>query len=171
MAMGLSVSVTFAILLTATLVSFGILYTSFENAYISLHEASTDQNAALLKMRTALLELSSYRNTTLGNVSFYDVNFTLTNAGCTLSPPKWRFVYDGTYDTFSDIVVQDIEYLLPGDSINVTVQNVPKDSTVHSLVINTGTGCSMKIKWEWVGNQTQGSAEVLGSAWYCPVEG
>ncbi|WP_297439383.1 hypothetical protein [Thermococcus sp.] len=169
--MGLSVSATFAILLTATLVSFGMLYTSFENAYTLVHEASADQNAALLKAKTAMLELSSYSNTTLDNVSFYDINFTLTNDGCTLSPPQWRFVYDGTYDTTSDVVVQDEEYLFPGDSINVTVQNVPKDSTVHSLVINTETGCNMKIKWKWVGNQTQGTAEVLSSAWYCPVEG
>ncbi|CAD5244570.1 hypothetical protein [Thermococcus camini] len=169
--MGLSVPAAFAVIVTAALVSFGLLYTSGESAYSMIHEAGEDYNQMVLRAKTAELALSSYNYTTDGTVLVYDMTFNLTNEGTTLSPARWAFIYDGRLDD-SAILISGDEYLLPGDSMTVTVQNIPKvELEVHSLVISTEVGCALKVKWEWVGNRTNGSPRVVGSAWYCPVEG
>ncbi len=169
--MGVSVPAAFAVLLIATLVSFGMLYVSSENAYSMVHEATEDYNQMALKVKTAELGLEGYTYTTLPNVTVYDITFNITNLGTTLSPPKWTYIYDGDL-TASKVLASGDEYLLPGEWTTVTVQNLQKDPTdVHSLVISTEVGCGLKIKWRWEGNTTNGSPRVISSAWYCPVEG
>ncbi len=170
--MGFSVSAAFALLLTAALVSAGTLYLAAENAYSQISAASSDHNSALLMARTSLLEAGLYNYSTISGISLYNITFNITNRGSTLSPGRWSFIYDGTLVTTSGTVsVQNTPYLLPGETTLVTVQNVPKDTVVHSLVISTETGCSLKIKWEWTGNTTVGSPRLVTTAWYCPVEG
>ncbi len=170
--MGFSVSATFAILFTATLLSIGILYVATENAFGYVKEATSDYNNAFLKAKTSLLEGDLYNYSTISGISLYNITFNVTNEGTTLSPKEWSFIYDGNLVTTAGVVdIQNESYLLPGEVILVTVQNVPKDTLVHSLVINTETGCNLKINWEWVGNITVGWPKLLVSAWYCPVEG
>ena len=170
--MGFSVSVAFAILFTAALVSAGMLYVAVENTYTQVSTATSDYNSAFLKAKTSMLEAGLYNYSTISGISLYNVTFNITNRGTTLSPGKWSFIYDGNLVTTSGTVeIEYKTYLLPGEVILLTVQNVPKDSTIHSLVVSTETGCSLKIKWEWTGNTTVGEPELILSAWYCPVEG
>lgn len=170
--MGFSVSAAFAILFTATLLSIGMLYVTTENVYEHVKEATSDYNNALLKAKTSFLEADLYNYSTIPGISLYNITFNVTNKGTTLSPKEWSFIYNGSLVTATGVVdIENKPYLLPGEVILVTVQNVPKDTLVHSLIINTETGCSLKIKWEWVGNTTVGSPKLLISAWYCPVEG
>lgn len=170
--MGFSVSAAFALLLTAALVSAGTLYLAMENAYSQISAASSDYDSALLMAKTSLLEADIYNYSTISGIPLYNITFNITNRGSTLSPGKWSFIYDGSFVTASGTVyIQNTQYLLPGEVTLVTVQNVPKDTVVHSLVISTETGCSLKIKWEWVGNTTTGSPQLVTTAWYCPVEG
>jgi len=169
--MGVSGPVVFAVLLISTIVSFGMLYASGESAYSMFHKASVEYNAMQLKLRTAELKLVNYSCQTLPNLTVYDISFNITNAGSILSPPKWVYIYDGELAGAS-VVGPAVKYVLPGENVVVTVQNVPKVANVtHSLVISTEVGCALKIKWEWVGNSTNGWPQVIGSAWYCPVEG
>lgn len=169
--MGVSGPVAFAVLLIASLVSFGMLYASGETLYSMMHRAETDHTAIALKMKTSELVLQNYTYDTNTNVTVYDITFTVLNAGNTLSPEKWTYIFDGFLDNTS-VVGSTEKYLLPGEAINVTVQNMQKENgVVHSLVISTEVGCGLKIKWEWSGNVTDGSPQVIGSAWYCPVEG
>jgi len=165
---GFSVSAAFAILVIGALVSFGLLYTTFENSYTSIQGASYYHQRQLIEQQNAKLELSSYSYNTSSLVALYDVTFNLTNRGTTLEPGKWSFIYDGIYDNTS-VTVQNLTYLFPGASITVTVQDVPKNASVQSLVINTEVGCSLMIKWIW--NGTTNSPQVLNTAWYCPVGG
>jgi len=169
--MGVSGPVAFAVLLIATLVSFGMLYSSGENAYFMIHEAGADYNSMVLKTKTAELALVGYNYTTQSSVLVYDITFNVTNRGCTLEPGKWAFLYNGEIDN-SSVLLNAGKYLLPGQQFNITVQNVPKVANeTQSLVISTEVGCGLKIQWEWVGNSTNGSPRVTGSAWYCPGEG
>ncbi|MCD6373708.1 MAG: hypothetical protein J7L37_09250 [Thermococcus sp.] len=169
--MGLSVPAAFAVLLMATLVSFGVLYVSSENAYSLMRHAAEDYNQMVLKAKTSELELTGYSYSTQPNVTVYDITFNITNEGSILSPVKWVYIYNGGL-TGSKVLTSNRKYLLPGEWIGVTVQNLQKDRTqVHSLVISTEVGCALKIKWEWIGNATSGSPQVISSAWYCPVEG
>ncbi len=167
--MGVSVPAAFAVLLIAMLVSFGMLYVSSENAYSIVHEATEDYNQMVLRTKTSELELTGY-NYTVG-VGFYDITFNITNQGSTLSPARWTYIFDGVVTTTS-VVAPSREYLLPGEWTTVTVQNLQVDPTItYSLVVSTEVGCGLKIKWKWVGNTTNGSPQVVSSAWYCPVEG
>ncbi len=166
--MGFSVSAAFAILMMGALVSIGVLYTAFENSYHSIKTAGYYHQAQLVKQQDSRLRLTSYNYTTSSLVALYDVTFNLTNKGSTLEPGKWQFIYDGVYDNVS-VSVQNVTYLFPGEGILVTVQNVPKNSSVQSLIVNTEVGCNLMIKWVW--NVTTGSPQVLSSAWYCPVGG
>jgi len=169
--MGVSVPAAFAVLLIATLVSFGMLYVSSENAYSMVHQATEDYNQMALKAKTSELELTGYNYSTQSNVTVYDITFNITNEGSTLSPAKWTYIYNGDLTT-SKVLTSGREYLLPGEWMELTVQNLQKDQTVvNSLVISTEVGCGLKIKWKWVGNATNGSPQVISSAWYCPVEG
>ncbi|WP_258084072.1 hypothetical protein [Thermococcus thermotolerans] len=167
--MGVSVPAAFAVLLIAMLVSFGMLYVSSENAYSMVHEATDDYNRMVLRTKTSELELTGY-NYTVGT-GFYDITFNITNRGSTLSPVRWTYIFDGIVTTTS-VVAPGREYLLPGEWTAVTVQNLQTDPTItYSLVVSTEVGCGLKIKWKWVGNTTNGSPQVVSSAWYCPVEG
>ncbi len=166
--MGFSVSAAFAILAIGALISFGMLYTAFENSYSSVQGASYYHQAQLIKQQNSRLRLSSYTYNTSSLVSLYDITFNLTNGGTTLEPMKWSFIYNGVYDS-STVTVQNLTYLFPDESISVTVQDVPKNSTVQSLVINTDVGCNLIIKWIW--NSTTSRPQILGTAWYCPVGG
>jgi len=170
--MGVSVPAAFAVILMAALVSFGMLYVSSENAYSMVHDATEDYNRMTIKTKTSELELAGYNYTTQPNVTVYDITFNVTNVGSTLSPSRWTFIYDGVVTNTAVLISSSKIYLLPGEWIGVTVQNLQKDATqVHSLVISTEVGCGLKIKWKWVGNTTNGSPQVVSSAWYCPVEG
>lgn len=167
--MGVSVPAAFAVLLIATLVSFGMLYVSSENAYSMVHQATEDYNQMVLKAKTSKLELTGYNYTIV--TGFYDITFNITNEGSTLSPAKWTYIYNGDLAA-SEILTSSREYLLPGEWMELTVQNLRMNQTlVNSLVISTEVGCGLKIKWKWVGNATNGSPQVISSAWYCPVEG
>jgi len=171
--MGFSVSVTFAILFTSALVALGMLYTSFENTYISVLDASSYHDESMINMKDSRLSLNNYAYETNSNVSVYDITFNLTNEGVTLSPNLWNFIYDGNLNSVN-VVVQDKEYVLPGEWISITVQNVPKTTDTHSIITVVGNGCSLKIKWRWEwldSNRTQGEAVVISDAWYCPLEG
>ncbi|WP_457750909.1 hypothetical protein [Thermococcus sp.] len=169
--MGVSGPVVFAVLLISTIVSFGMLYASGESVYSMFHKASLEYNAMQLKLHTAELKLMNYSYQTLPNLTVYDISFNITNTGSTLSPVKWAYIYDGEIGSTS-VVGPTLKYVLPGDNVVVTVQNVLKVANVtHSLVVSTEVGCGLKIKWEWVGNSTNGWPRVIGSAWYCPVEG
>ncbi|RLF78144.1 hypothetical protein [Palaeococcus sp. (in: euryarchaeotes)] len=171
--MGFSVSATFAILFTSALVAFGMLYTSFENTYISVLDASNYHDEAMVNLKNSRLSLNDYTYETNSNVSVYDITFNLTNEGGTLSPDLWNFIYDGNLNSV-DVAVQNKEYVLPGEWITITVQNVPKTTDIHSLVTVVDNGCSLKIKWQWEWldpNQTQGEAVIISDAWYCPLEG
>lgn len=171
--MGFSVSAAFAILFTSALVALGMLYTSFENTYVSVLDASSYHDEAMISMKNSRLSLSDYTYSTNSNVSVYDITFNLTNEGATLSPNLWNFIYDGNLNSVS-VVLQNKEYVLPGEWISITVQNIPKTTEIHSLVTVVDNGCSLKIKWKWQwldSNQTQGEPVVINDAWYCPLEG
>ncbi|WP_297464257.1 hypothetical protein [Thermococcus sp.] len=135
-----------------------------------IHGAAEDYNRMVIVERTAELELGNYTYETLPDLTVYDITFNITSAGSTLSPPEWAFIYDGTL-VDSKVRVSGGKYLLPGEWLTVTVQNVPKDTGVHALVVSTEVGCGLKIKWRWVGNAANGSPRVIGGAWYCPVGG
>ena len=77
--MGFSVSATFAILFTSALVAFGMLYTSFENTYISVLDASNYHDEAMVNLKNSRLSLNDYTYETNSNVSVYDITFNLTN--------------------------------------------------------------------------------------------
>ncbi len=169
--MGVSGPAAFAVLLIAVTVSFGMLYASGETLYSMMKEAGSDYNEMVVKVRTSHLELVNYSYSTLPNATVYDMTFAILNAGSTLSPNEWGYIYDGMMDSTS-VVGPSSEYLLPGETAQVSVINVPKvNGTAHSLVISTEIGCGLKIKWEWLGNATDGAPRVIGSAWYCPGEG
>ncbi|MDI3476084.1 MAG: archaeal flagellar protein FlaF [Thermococcaceae archaeon] len=169
--MGFSVSAAFAVIAVAVIASFGVIYASGENAYFSIMEASEEHSLQLTKIQTAELELVDYNYTARSDIPLYDIWFEIMNSGTTLSPNQWVVIYDGNLGSPS-VTLPAREYLLPGEELNVTVQNIPKDPNVtHALVISTETGCALKVKWVWSGNSTNGSPQVVGSAWYCPLEG
>ncbi|MBO8175652.1 MAG: hypothetical protein H0Z18_10370 [Thermococcus sp.] len=171
--MGFSVSASFALLFTVTLISFAIMYTALDNTYSYVFDAIEDHANTIIITKSSQLYVSLYDYTTQLNVSVYDVTFNITNGGTTLSPSRWNFVYDGRL-TSSNIDIENKQYLIPGDSLLLTVLNVPKTTDTHALVVITETGCNLKFKWRWVWlNQTAGTGtvEVINSAWYCPMEG
>ncbi|WP_324736304.1 flagella [Thermococcus sp. SY098] len=171
--MGFSVSASFALMFTVALISFAIMYTAIDNTYSNVLDAIEDHANDIIMTKSSQLYVSLYDYTTQLNVSVYDVTFNITNSGTTLSPPRWNFVYDGVL-TSSNIDIENKQYIVPGDSLLLTVLNVPKTTDVHALVVVTETGCNLKFKWRWIWlNQTAGTGtvEVINSAWYCPMEG
>ncbi|RLF85346.1 hypothetical protein DRN41_04350 [Thermococci archaeon] len=170
--MGLSISASFAIIFMASIIAFGTLYTSLENTYNSISDSVDSYKNALIKRETSRLALNSTSYDDPGsNFTIYTITFNITNQGSTLSPKYWNFIRDGRLKEPDDstLIVEDKEYLLPGESILISTTEI-KDSDTHTLTIATETGCSLKIEWEWRWldqNQTIGEPVITATAWYC----
>ncbi|WP_175059415.1 hypothetical protein [Thermococcus sp. 2319x1] len=170
--MGFSVSASFAVILIASIVAFGTLYLSLENSYLSLANSVEVYKESFIKRQTSRLSLYSHSyDDPDQNASMYSITFNITNNGSTLSPKYWNFIRDGRLKNpdGSTLIVENKSYLLPGEHISVTATEI-KDNDVHSLVIATETGCSLKIEWRWVWldqNQTIGGPSIVGTSWYC----
>ena len=170
--MGFSISASFAVIFIASIMAFGTLYISLENTYTSIAESVEAYKETFIKSQTSHLALQGVSHINPGSdVSIYTITFNISNNGSTLSPKYWDFIRDGQLKEpdGSTLIVEDKAYLLPGESILIRTTEV-KDQIIHSLIVATETGCSLKIEWKWVWldpNQTTGQPSIVGKAWYC----
>lgn len=168
--MGFSVSAAFSIIVVSALLMISLLYTSFENTYIEISKAKEEHENAKINLLNQRLDANcTYQEGT----SDYSMYFNITNNGITLRPQYWNILYDGSINS-NYVSLESREYLLPGETIGLNVTNIPKINEIHSLVVTTEYGCSLKIKWEWVWidqDQTIGEVRVLSESWYCTLEG
>lgn len=170
--MGFSVSASFAVIFIASIVAFGTLYLSLENSYLSVADSVEVYKDSFIKRQTSKLSLYGYSYNDPGpTASIYSITFNITNNGSTLSPKYWNFIRDGRLKTpdGSTLIIEDKPYLLPGEYITLTTTEI-KDNNIHTLVVVTETGCSLKIEWRWVWldqNQTVGEPSIAGTSWYC----
>lgn len=168
--MGFSVSAAFSIIVVSALLMASLLYTSFENTYIEINKAEEEHENAKINLLNQRLDANWSYQEGAGDYTMY---FNITNNGITLRPQYWSILYDGIINS-NYVSLESRRYLLPGEVIGLNVTNIPKTSGVHSLVVTTEYGCSLKIKWEWVWidqNQTIGEVRVLSESWYCTLEG
>ncbi|AIF69303.1 hypothetical protein PAP_04460 [Palaeococcus pacificus DY20341] len=164
--MGFSVSASFAILMISTLIAVSILYTSFEETYLEVSSSKEAHDSLSVMKLNSRLDIANWSY--LENGSYYNVYFNLTNEGSLLRPNYWDVLYDGIINS-NYISLESREYMLPGESIELNVTNIPKTTQIHSIVATTEYGCSLKIKWTW-DNQTN-QTKLLSESWYCPLEG
>lgn len=153
--MGFSVSASAAIIFISFLMVAVTLYNAWDNVYAEVQAAQKEWYDRKLSQMYAYIDVnvSAVNNYTVNNVSYYSVGFSFQNRGNTQYVPYWSGVYDGNYVTLYNLNddgvgwVSDYTYLLPGETVVLTIQDIPLDGEHHTLKIVLDNGCWLLVEW------------------------
>ncbi|AFN03123.1 flagella [Pyrococcus furiosus DSM 3638] len=170
--MGFSVSASAAIIFISFLGAAITLYAAWDSAYADVKSAQE----FWYDLKISQMSTDFTYNETPGHVYFspttYSITLVLINTGRTLYAPYWSGVYDGRYITLYNVSDDNVgfsenyTYILPGDYFQITIANIPRDTTTHNLTITVENGCWFRLSWYYDGT----TVLVLPIQRGCPTE-
>ncbi len=135
--MGFSYVAAAAILLSSTLIFFGMVYSDFVQSNLDIHSSNLNYDHQRYDYLNSNINVTGYSvsNLSSGNTSSYAVTVNLTNTGSvTLSMNKTTLLLNGTMAAFN----YSSEYLFPLGNGSITF-NVNTTATYQvELVFSTG---------------------------------
>ncbi len=135
--MGFSYVAAAAILLSSTLIFFGMVYSDFVQSNLELHGSSVNYDQQRYDYLNSNANITGYSitNVSSGNTSAYAVSMNITNTGSvTLKMNSTSLLVNGVLSSFNS----SAEYIFPlgSDQMNFTVNSTSTYDV--EIVFNTG---------------------------------
>lgn len=138
--MGFSYVAAVAILLSSSLIFFGIIYSDYVHSETQLSNAQNDQNKQMYDYINSKVKITGYNVSPYNSV--YNVTINMTNTGSiSLDLMSSNLLLNGSLENFS----YSGEYLLPMANGSVTFQTGSGDYQVE-IAFNTGYNVITEVK-------------------------
>jgi flagellar protein FlaF len=138
--MGFSYVAAVAILLSSSLIFFGIIYSDYVHSETQLSNAQNDQNKQMYDYINSKVKITGYNVSPYNSV--YNVTINMTNTGSiSLDLMNSNLLLNGSLVNFS----YSAEYLFPMANGSVTFQTGAGDYQVE-IAFNTGYNVITEVK-------------------------
>ena len=142
--MGFSYVAAAAILLSSTLIFFGMVYSGFVQSNLEIHNAGTQYNQNSYDYLNSKVNITGYSviNESTANSSAYVVSINMTNTGSvTFSMNKTDVLVNGLITDYNS----STDYLFPLGTGNITITVNSTASYDVKLVFSTGYDAYEKV--------------------------
>ncbi|WP_393971823.1 flagellar protein F [Oxyplasma meridianum] len=138
--MGFSYVAAVAILLSSSLIFFGIIYSDYVHSETQLSNAQNDQNRQMYDYINSKVKITGYDVSPYNSV--YNVTINMTNTGSiSLDLMNSNLLLNGSLENFS----YSAEYLLPMANGSVSFQTTAGNYQVE-IAFNTGYNVITEVK-------------------------
>lgn len=163
--MGFSVSASAAIIFISFLVAATTLYTAWDNSYTKVQAAREDWYSLYISRIHFDVKVVNLNRVDIDGDGYDDLEINFTYEG---NPMKGVIdvLLDGKYHHRA--TSSTLEYLLPGNTYVLYVQNGVPDTNQHRVVLAFKNGCELLIAYHY--STTQSEVVLDSQAVICPVE-